>query len=170
MTAMTEYERRLEERKIIKKETRSTVIVSLCLLISCGILALVAHLMQTQSTMTNQQQETVYGIVNLLIVLVIIGILAVRRSVYYSPRLIHEDFNLTQVMEKWRKIDFILLAIAQAIPICGLVLTFLGFPFDKTFHLFLGAGVLMIILMPVGIKVRSKLSILHEHFPDNNFV
>lgn len=167
---MTEYERRLEERKIIKKETKTTIIVSLCLMICCGILAFAAHLLQTKPTLTADRQDTIYGIVNLLVVLFFIGILAVRRSVYYSPRLIREDFNLTQVMQKWRKVDFILLTVAQAIPVCGLVLTFLGFPFDKTFHLFLGAGLLLIILMPVGIKVRSKLSILKEHFPDNNFV
>jgi hypothetical protein len=170
MTAMTEYERRLEERNIISKETKKTIIISVALLFSCGVMALAAHLLQTKPTMTASQEETVYGIVNLLIVLIIIGMLAVRRSVYYSPRLIKEDFTLTQVMRQWRKVDFTLLSVAETIPICGLVLTFLGVPFDKTFHLFLGAGLLMIILMPVGIKVRSKLSILKEHFPENEFV
>jgi hypothetical protein len=170
MSKMTEYEKRLEERRIIKKETKLTIMISVGLLITCIIYGLIAYFIKIKPTMTGAEQDKLYGMINLIIILIFIGIVAARRTLYYSPRIIQEDFNLTQVMKQWRKIDIVLLAIAETIPICGLVLAFLGMPFDKTFHFFLGSALLMVILMPVGIKVRSKLSILKEHFPENKFV
>jgi hypothetical protein len=167
---MTEYEKRSEERRIIKKETKNTTIISIALLISCIVYGLVAYILKVKPTMTVNDQDKLYGMINLVIILIFIGIVAARRTLYYSPKIIREDFNLTQVMQQWRKIDISLLAIAETIPICGLVLSFLGMPFDKTFHFFLGSALLMVILMPVGIKVRSKLSILKEHFPENKFI
>jgi hypothetical protein len=170
MTTITEYEQRIKERKIVKQETKATFMFSLVLIFSCIVYGLAAYLINVKPTMSPSQEDTIYGIVNLIVILIFISILAVRRTVYYSPRFIREDFTLSQVLQQWRKIDFVLMAIAETIPICGLVLTLLGMPFDKTFHFFVGSGLLMIILMPVGIKIRSKLSILKEHFPENSFI
>lgn len=162
----TEYEKRIEEGKIIKKEIKSTIILSLALLCSTIIFGLAAYFIKMKPIMTEKAQDTVYGIVNLVVIMLFIIIMAVKRTIYYSPRFIKESFTLTQVLQKWRTIDIVLLAIAESIPIFGLVLALLGMPFDKTFHFFLGSALLMIILMPVGIKVRSKLGILRKHFPD----
>ena len=98
--------------------------------------------------------------------MLLIVLLGVRKSIYYSPKIIREDFTLTQVLQKWRTIDLIMLGTAEILPILGLIMTFLGMPFDWTFHFFVASALLMVILMPMGIKVRSKLSILRRHFPD----
>jgi hypothetical protein len=165
MDMMTEYAKRSEERKLIKKETRPTVVIGLVLLFLSVIYGVAAYGIKIQPTMTFELLEKIYGIVNLAVVMLLIVILAVRKTIYYSPRFIREDFTLAQVLARWRRIDIVLLAISEVIPLCGLVLTFLGIPFDRNFHFFLVSGLLTIILMPLGIKVRSKLSILRKHFP-----
>ena len=114
----------------------------------------------------HRKSAIVVGVMFILaIVLLFIAILGIKRTIYYSPKFIKDNFTLTQVLQKWKIIDMILLAAAELIPLCGLALAFLGMPFDKTFHFFLGSALLMIILIPMGIKVRSKLSILRKHFP-----
>jgi F0F1-type ATP synthase membrane subunit c/vacuolar-type H+-ATPase subunit K len=166
MNTITEYQQRIEEQKIIKEETGTTMIIGLALLASTIIFGLASYLIKLKPVMGTQALDNLRGALSLIVVLLMIGILAIRRSIYYSPRFIEEDFTLRQVLQKWRTIDIVLLALAETIPICGLVLALLGLPFDKNFHFFVGAGVLIIILMPMGIKVRSKLSILRQHFPD----
>jgi len=166
MNMTTDYAKRIEERKIIKKETKKTIIFGICLLILSGAFAAVAYFIKAEAGMTADSLENVYGFVNIFVVMLMIGILAVRKTIYYSPKFIKEDFTLTQVLKKWRSIDIVLLSISEVIPISGLIMTFLGMPFDRNFHFFLTSGLLIIILMPMGIKVRSKLSILRKHFPD----
>jgi hypothetical protein len=100
--------------------------------------------------------------INLIVIVLMIMILGIRRTIYYSSRFIKEDFTLTDVLRKWRTIDIMLLATAEIIPLCGLVLTWLGMPFNRTFHFFVAGAALVIILMPVPIKVRSKLGILRK--------
>lgn len=166
MDTKTEYARRIEERKIIKREIKKTLIFALFLLGLSFIYGIIAYFIKVEPQLTGDSLEKIYGGVNLFIVMLMIIILAVRKSIYYSPRLIREDFSITQVLKKWRVIDIILLSISEIIPICGLLMVFLGIPFDRNFHFFITSVLLIIILMPVGIKVRSKLSILRKHFPD----
>jgi hypothetical protein len=111
-------------------------------------------------------REDIYGVLIFVIILVMIGTLTARKTLYYSPRLIKEEYDLTEVLKKWRTIDIILLAAADTIPAIGLVVTILGVPFERTWFIFLTAALLMIILIPMGIKVRSKLSILRKQHPD----
>ncbi len=110
--------------------------------------------------------KNAYDMINLIVIVMMVVILGIRRSIYYSPRFVQDGATLEQVLKKWRGIDIVLLAVAETIPICGLVVTWLGMPFDKTFHFFVAGALLMIILMPVGIKMRSKLSILRKTHPD----
>ncbi|MCP5047118.1 MAG: hypothetical protein GY940_08085 [bacterium] len=170
MTNIPEYQKRIEERKVIKKETRTSMIIGLMMIGTCLLYGLVAYLIKTKPTMTTDTEETVYGIVNLFVVLIFISILGIRKSLYYSPKLIKEDFTLTQVLQKWRTVDIILLAVSEIVPICGLVLAILGMKFEKTFHFFAGTIALIIILIPMDIKVRSKLSDLRKHFPGNSLI
>jgi hypothetical protein len=79
--------------------------------------------------------------------------------------MIKEGDTLTQILRKWRQIDIILMAVGETIPILGLIITWLGMPFARTGFIFLVSAILMIILMPVGIKIRSKLDILRRHIP-----
>jgi hypothetical protein len=146
---VTEIEKRYEEHKSIKQETRPTIIISLALLVSVGIYTALAGLIEFKPMVDKYSLKNAYDIINLIVIVLIIIVLAVRRSIYYSPRFIPGDATLTRVLQKWRSIDIVLLALAEIIPICGLVITILGMPFHRTYHFFLGGALLMIILMPV---------------------
>ncbi len=162
----TEIEKRYEERKLIKKETRVTIMIGLALLGTVFIYSLLAYFIKVKPMMDKQSLKNFYDMMNLIVIVMMVVILGVRRSIYYSPRFIKDDFTLTQVLQKWRTIDILLMAAAETIPIAGLMVTFMGMPFDKTFHFFVGGALLMVILIPVGIKVRSKISILKKTHPD----
>ncbi len=166
MNTLTDYQKRMEERQLIKKETKVTVTISILMMIFTLSLALISYLIKFKQILVTGQLEELRNIISVVVVVVMVAILGIRRSIYYSPRIIREDFTLAQVLQKWRRIDIILLSVSGLIPVCGLVLAILGLSFDMNFHFFLGSGILMVILMPVGIKVRSKLAILRQHFPD----
>lgn len=157
-----EYEKRVKERKIIKEETRLTIIIAISMMATVLILGVLSKVMKPLPTLDRKLVETIYDVLNIVVIMIMVIILAVRRTIYYSPRLIKTEFSLRQVLEKWRQIDIVLLAVAETIPIIGLVITLLGMPFNRTFHFFVASGLLMIILMPVGIKVRSKLGVLRK--------
>jgi len=162
----TEIEKRYEERKLIKKETGITVTIGLAMLGTVFIYGLLAYFIKTEPMLDKEPLKNLYDMMNLIVIVLLVVVLGVRRSIYYSPRFIKEDFTLTQVLQKWRAIDIMLMAVAETIPLCGLVVTFLGMPFEKTFHFFVGGALLMVILIPMGIKVRSKISILKKTHPD----
>ncbi|MCI0470950.1 MAG: hypothetical protein L0Y73_04770 [Candidatus Aminicenantes bacterium] len=159
----TQYESRLDERRIIKNETKNTIKISLAILISIICMGLVASFMKAKATLPRKTLENTWMIFNITIVILTILILAVRKTIYYSPKLIKEDFTLTQILQKWRTIDLILLAAAEIIPVLGLIVSSLGLPFSWTYHYFVASGLLVIILMPLGLKVRSKLTELRKH-------
>lgn len=161
-----EYERRFQERKLIKNETKLTIILSLAMLGSVTMLGLAAYFINPDPVMPYKELEEIWGIINIVVIMIMVMILAGRRTIYYSKRFIQEDYTLTQVLVKWRQLDIILLAIAETIPITGLVIDMMGMPFKQTFHFFVAGAILMILIMPVGIKVRSKLGILRQSFPD----
>jgi len=165
-TTIAEYQQRIEERDLIKKEMKSANLYGLAVMILTILSGAVAYLLKIKQTLTTEKQDELYMAVSLVVVIVFVVILAVRKTIYYSPRLIKKEFTVTQVLQKWRVIDFILISIAGLIPLCGLVLTFAGMPFDRTFHLYLGPAILLLMLMPMTIKVRSKLSLLRKYFPD----
>jgi hypothetical protein len=169
MTTIPEYQKRIEEREIIKKEMRTTIIIGLSLILFTAVLGLISYVVKVRPVMDSEKLGNIWWGASLAVVLIIIAILGVRRTIYYSPKLIKDDFTLVQVLRKWRIIDTILLAVTAIFPVCGLVLTFLGMSFDKNFHFFVGAGLLMIILIPMEIKVRSKLELLRQHLPEANF-
>lgn len=160
-----DYKKQLEEREIINKETRVPKLIALSMLGSTLIYALMAYFVKMHFNIQKNLREDIYWILIFIIILILIGILSVRKTIYYSTRLIKEGYTLTQVLQKWRQIDIILLGVGEIIPILGLVITWLGIPFARTGFIFLVSAILMIILMPVGIKIRSKLEILRKHIP-----
>ena len=113
-------------------------------------------------------RETLFGIFILAIIMIMVAILAARKTIYYSTRLIRDDFTLTQVLRKWKTIDRTLISITGVIPVMGLILTWLGLPFSRTWFIFLVSALLLIILMPMDIKVRGKLMILRDQNPNLN--
>jgi len=166
MSTIDNYKQRIEERKIIKQETKTTIIICFSVLFFNVILGVAAFFIKVKPVMRWESLENTYKMVNLGIVMFLIVILALRKTIYYSPKLIRPDFSIPQVLAKWKLIDLWLLGISEIIPICGLVMTFLGMSFDWTYIFFVVSCILIILLTPLGIKVRSRLSILRKHFPD----
>lgn len=164
---VTQFEKELEERQIIKQETKITIIIGLVMLASVFVYGLIAYFVKIDITIKKKALENIYYFLNFVVVLLMLAILAIRKTIYYSPKFIKDDFTLRQILQKWRSIDIILLALAETIPLSGLVISLLGMPFRRTFHFFVVSALLMIILIPLGIKVRSKLNILNKHHPGN---
>ena len=152
-----------EKQRIIKEETRDIIKYSLFSLLSVFILGLVAYFVKTNYYITNSALEKIFGISNIVVVLELIVVLAIRKTIYYSPRFVNQQMSLQQVLQTWRKIDMVLLAISETIAVVGLVVTILGLPFERTFHFFVAAAILMILILPVNLKIRGKLTTLEKY-------
>jgi hypothetical protein len=153
---IAEFEKQKVEREVIHRESRVTMIISLSLLASIAIYTLIAYL-HRGSFLASRQVRDAWSIMNIVAIVLIIMVLAVRKTIYFSPRLVREDFSLTALLQRWRIIDIVLLAFAELIAIFGLVITLLGMPFARTFHFFVGGFLLTMILMPIPWKVKDKI-------------
>jgi len=158
-----EYERRSKERKIIKQETRVTILISIALLVETVILAIIAKFVKIDMSWDPKNLESITDILNIVVVVLMVVILAVRKTIYFSPRMIDKNFTLVEVLQKWKNIDMTLLSLANTINISGMMVTVMGMPFNRTFHFFVAGGLLILILMPIGLKVRSKLAVLRKN-------
>ena len=92
----------------------------------------------------------------------VVVVLAIRKTIYYSGRIIKDDFTLIQVLQKWKKIDIILIAVGESIAVMGLLISLLGMPIGRTFHFFITSTLVILIIMPINWKVRDKLRILNN--------
>ncbi|HDP93833.1 MAG TPA: hypothetical protein ENN40_00550 [Candidatus Aminicenantes bacterium] len=164
----TAFERDREERQAIRRYTRPALLVGISALITVVVYALLARLITPEPLFSPRKLETLFSIVVLVITLIMIVILAVRKTVYYSSRLIREGMNIDDVLRKWNTVDIVLIGITETIPLLGLALTWIGVPFARTWFIFLVSALLLVILMPMGIKVRGKLMILRQQHPDLN--
>ncbi len=153
---ITEFEKQKQERELIRQESRVTMIFSLSLLLSIVIYGLVAFLYRGAFRFSKAVYDA-YGILNIVAIVLVIVVLAVRKTIYFSPRWIDENGSLTDLLRRWRTIDIILLSFAEVIAVMGLVITLLGMPFVRTFHFFVAAFLLAMILMPINWKVRDKI-------------
>jgi hydrogenase-4 membrane subunit HyfE len=164
MVAMSiDFKKNQEEREQIKIETRTPRALATAMLLSTALLALMAFVIKIDFRIKHGLRENIYWALIFVIILILIVILSVRKTIYYSSRFIKDDDSLVQILKKWKKIDIFLLIIGEVIPILGLIITWLGMPFERTGFIFLVSAILMVILMPVGIKVRGKLDILRKH-------
>jgi F0F1-type ATP synthase membrane subunit c/vacuolar-type H+-ATPase subunit K len=159
---LAEFEKQKIERELIRKESRLTMVISLSLLASIAVYALVAYLIP-HGWQTPRLVRDAWSILNIVAIMLIIGVLAVRKTIYFSPRLVRDDFTLGALLQRWRTIDIILLAIAELIGIFGLVVTLLGMPFARTFHFFVAAFLLTMINMPIAFKVRDKIRTFEKY-------
>ena len=164
----TEFERDREERRAIKKETKPALRLGLIALLAVALCTALARFITIGVMIPPKTRETLFGIFILAIIMIMVAILAARKTIYYSSRLIRDDFTLTQVLRKWKTIDRTLISITGVIPVMGLILTWLGLPFSRTWFIFLVSALLLIILMPMDIKVRGKLMILRDQNPNLN--
>lgn len=152
----TEFEKQAAENEIIRRETRQTLIVCLAVLGTMVFYAVLAFFLQRRGFATPAVRK-LWELFSIVSIALIIVVLAVRKTIYFSPRLVKDDFTLTALLRKWRVIDILLMALAEVIAVMGLVVSLLGMPFDKTFHFFVGGFLLGLVIMPVGWKVRDKL-------------
>ena len=141
---IAEFEKQKVEREIIRQESRLTMIISLSLLASIVAYALVAYL-HRGGWLTSRGVRDAWNVLNIVSIVLIIMVLAVRKTIYFSPRLVREDFTLTALLQRWRIIDIVLLSFAELIAIFGLVITLLGMPFARTFHFFVSGFLLTMI-------------------------
>lgn len=160
---LPDFKKDQEERSLIKTETRTARTIALYMLASIALLALAACLVKIDFHIKPELRENVYWALIFIIVLILIVILSVRKTIYYSPKFIKDGDSLVEILRKWKKIDIFLLSVGAIIPILGLLITWLGLSFERTGFIFLVSAILMVILMPVGIKVRGKLDILRKH-------
>jgi len=162
-----EYDSFSENNALIKKETRTTVLISLSMVFSVIVYALISKFISgseeispvkiAPDTFTN-----IFNAFNIAAIFLVVVVLAVRKTIYYSPKIIKDDFTLLQILKKWRVIDIILIAVGESISILGLVISLLGMPFGRTFHFFLTSILVILIIMPMNWKVRDKLRILNH--------
>jgi hypothetical protein len=153
---IAEFEKQKVEREVIHRESHVTMIISLSLLASIAIYTLIAYL-HRGSFLASRQVRDAWSVMNIVAIVLIIMVLAVRKTIYFSPRLVREDFSLTALLQRWRTIDIVLLSFAELIAIFGLVITLFGMPFARTFHFFVGGFLLTMILMPIPWKVKDKI-------------
>ncbi len=164
------YAQEIQERKIIAERTWPSKKRALYMQgINAGM-ALVAYTVKLnlgideRFVYSEESLINLNGLLILVIVLTMIAILTARKTLYYSPKRISDDDTLTTVLEKWNRIDTLLMKSALIIPFLSMVVTLLGFPFERTIFIFIGSAILYVLLMPVGIKTRSKLQILRRYY------
>jgi hypothetical protein len=164
------YAQEIQERKTISERTRPGKKLALIMHIVNLAMALTAAFLKidlgidTRYIDSEESLMTLSGLLLLVIILTMIAILAARRTLYYSPRRILETDTLIDVLNKWNKIDALLMKSALIIPFLSMTVTLLGLPFERTVYIFVGSAILFVILMPVGIKTRSKLQILRRYY------
>jgi hypothetical protein len=159
---LAEFEKQKIERAHILRESRVTMIISLAMLASIVAYGVVAWLLAGNRPPTRAVRDA-WNILNIVAIMLIIAVLAVRKTIYFSPRLVRDDFNLTALLQRWRTIDIVLLSFAEVIAIFGLVITLLGMPFARTFHFFVSGFLLAMINMPITFKVRDKIRMFEKY-------
>lgn len=153
---LAEFEKKKQTRELIRRESRITMVVSLSLLASILIYTLIAYLHKGSFRFSKGVFDA-YGVLNIVAIVLVIMVLAVRKTIYFSPRLVKDDYTMTALLRRWRTIDIALLSFAEFIALFGLVITLLGMPFVRTFHFFVAAFLLTMILMPIPWKVMDKI-------------
>ncbi len=152
----TDYAKKTGEDRLVRKLSRPTLLFSLATLASVAACAAVAALLSGGRPLTATVKNA-WGILNVISILVIIVVLAIRKTIYFSPRLIREPFTLAELLTRWRSIDIVLISLGELVALAGLVITLLGMPFANTFHYFVSSFLLIMVLMPIPWKVHDKL-------------
>lgn len=162
-----DYDNFTENNAIIKRETQTTVLISLSMVASIIIYALISYYFtETKRApfveITPTLLNTIFNVLNIIAIFMVVIVLAVRKTIYYSQRIIKDDFTLIQILHKWKKVDIILIAVAESISVMGLIISFLGMPIGRTFHFFVTSILVILVIMPINWKIRDKLRILNH--------
>jgi hypothetical protein len=159
---LAEFEKQKQERALIHQESRLTMILSLSMLASIVAFTLIAYLFGSNRPPV-KAVNNVWNVFSVASVMLIIIMLAVRKTIYFSARLVEEDFTLAALLRRWRTIDIALLGFAEVIAVMGLVISLMGMPFARTFHFFVGAFLLTMINMPISFKVKDKIRTFEKY-------
>ncbi len=159
---LAEFEKQQIEKEHIRRESRLTMTVCLALLASIAVYTLAAYLLSGNS-LPGRPVRQAWDVLNIAAIVLVIAVLAVRKTIYFSPRLVRDDFTLQALLRRWRAIDIVLLAVAELIALFGLVITLLGMPLRQTFHFFVAGFLLAMINMPVTFKVRDKIRMFEKY-------
>jgi len=162
-----EYDNFSKNNAIIKDEIRKTVVICLMMVASVIGYFIISYFFSKGnglkfSSIDRNSLETIFNISNIAAIFMVVIVLAIRKTIYYSEKMIKEDFTLTQIMRKWRVIDIILVAVGETISVIGLLISLLGMPIGRTFHFFITSILVILIIMPFNWKVRDKLRILNS--------
>ncbi len=130
------------------------------------LLALFSWLTEFKSTFTLQTQSDIFAGLNFMVILLLIVISTIKKKIYFSIRVVNEKDTLESVLSKWSAIDNRLLYVSTLIPVATTVAHILGTDFSQIWYIYAGGIALIFILMPMGIKVRSKLRVLRSYYPD----
>ncbi len=156
MTTEFEFEKKMKQRNLAVRESRLTMRIGLLILASIAIYALLAYFIEPAGRMT-PLVENIYMVFCVIAVGIVIVVLAVRRTIYFSPRLVGENMDLATLLGKWRIIDITLFACAESMALMGLIVRYLGVPFPRTLSFFAGSFLLVLVLMPFTFKVMDKI-------------
>jgi len=162
-----DYDNFTENNAVIKRETKTIVLISISMVASIIIFAFISYYFTKTKTIQFIEippalLNSIFNVLNIVAIFMVVIVLAVRKTIYYSARIIKEDFTLIQVLHKWKKIDIILIAVAESISVLGLVISFLGMPIARTFHFFVTSILVILVIMPINWKIRDKLRILNH--------
>jgi hypothetical protein len=158
-----EFERKMRERNVIVRESKSGMVIALSLLASVAVYTAIARLIHFGMRLSMHQLQDLWQVFNIIALAVVVLVLAIRRTIYFSPRLANEHSTLQDLLRRWRQIDIALMALAEGVALLGLAITALGMPFRQTFHFFVAAFILIMVLMPIAWKVRDKLNNFENH-------
>jgi hypothetical protein len=164
-----QFEKETKQRELIKKYTRVSKLLGMsCIFLIFFYFLITKYLINPANPIISNTDllHNIWLIVNVAVIMIMIIILGSRRTLYYSKRVVNEKDSLAEILEKWQKIDVVLIVVAEIIPLMGVTLRILGVSFDRLFHFFVGTLFLFILLTPLGIKVRSRLTTLKKHNPN----
>lgn len=157
-----------ENNRMIKDETKKTIIISLMLVFSVLIYAMISIFLSNSKNfrllnLNKEELKNIFNILNIAAILMVIIILTIRKTIFYSNRFIKDGMSLKEILMVWRSLDLLLLVFGESIALLGLVITLMGVPFGRSFHFFVTSILVILIIMPVNWKIRDKLKILEQH-------
>jgi len=152
----TEFERKQIENELIRRETRSTLWYSLGIILTILIYTAIAYLIHPSGKPSGKIVNA-WQISNIIAIVLVAVVLAVRRTIYFSPRLLKGEAKLSLILKKWCSIDRKMLLFGELMGGLGLVLTLLGMPWKHTSHFFVAAILVTMVLMPIPWKVKDKI-------------
>lgn len=160
---LAEYEKQQIEREHIRRESRLTMALCQVLLATIVLYALAAAFLLPDRGMPGKAVRDAWEALNIAAIALVVIVLAVRKTIYFSPRLVRDDFTLQALLRRWRAIDIVFLALAEAVALFGLAIALAGMPFRQTFHFFVAGFLLALINMPVAFKVRDKIRLFEKY-------